>query len=82
MSPVCCLETVSRPEGGASPGRTGSGGDLGRWSWETRRQGCHSPVTEPWGAESCAQRALGTSEDQNLPLAKLAKARERSAWRS
>ena len=37
ISLVCCLETVSRPEGGASPGGTGDGGDLGRWSWETQR---------------------------------------------
>lgn len=58
------------------------GGDLRRWSWETRRQGCYRPGGRALGAESCEQRALRTSKDQNLPVAKLTKARERSAWRS
>lgn len=67
-------------EGGASPGGTGGGRDLRRWSWETRRQG--DPGGRALEAESCEQRVLGTSKDQNLPVAKLTKARERSAWRS
>lgn len=84
ISPACCLETVSRlqrrrvellrMELGAPRSEEVELGDP--------RQGCYRPGGRALGAESCAQRALGTSESQNLPVGKLTKARERSAWKS
>lgn len=82
ISPACCLETVSRLQRRrVELLRVELGGDLRRWSWETRRQGCYRPGGRALGAESCEQRALRTSKDQNLPVAKLTKARDQGKER-